>query len=94
MQATLNIRIDETLKERGDRVLREHGVSTSAAVRSFWAHLANTRELPEFLSDDLCQRDGREKKKAALRAFAGIGEGVCSNMMDEEMRAMYRSRYE
>ena len=45
MQATLNIRIDETLKERGDRVLRDNGVSTSTAVRSLWAHMASTRAV-------------------------------------------------
>lgn len=94
MQATLNIRIDETLKRRGDKVLREHGISTSAAVRALWAQMADTRDLPAFLHEELQMQDGRDKKKAALRALAGIGEGACSNMTDEEMRALYGSRYE
>lgn len=94
MQSTLNIRIDQTLKERGDRVLRDHGVSTSTAVRALWAQMASTKELPTFLRDELSRQDGREKKKAALETLAGIGEGNYSRMTDEEMRVMYRSRYE
>lgn len=89
-----HIRIDETLKERGDRVLRDNGVSTSTAVRSLWAHMASTRELPDFLRAEIDRQDGRDRKKAALKAFAGIAEGACSNMTDAEMHAMYRSRYE
>lgn len=94
MQATLNIRIDETLKERGDKVLRDHGISTSAAVRALWTQMANTRDLPAFLHEELRLRDGRDKKKALLRALAGVGEGSCSTMTDDEMREQYRSRYE
>lgn len=94
MQATLNIRIDDALKERGDKVLREHGVSTSAAVRALWEQLAASKELPDFLREKLDAQDGREKRKAALKALAGVGEGACSNMTDEEMRAQYMSRYE
>ncbi|WP_302395787.1 type II toxin-antitoxin system RelB/DinJ family antitoxin [Eggerthella sinensis] len=94
MQATLNIRIDETLKERGDKVLRDHGISTSAAVRALWAQMANTRDLPEFLHDELRMQDGRDKKKALLTALAGVGEGSCSALTDDQMRELYRSRYE
>ncbi|MEA5019406.1 MAG: type II toxin-antitoxin system RelB/DinJ family antitoxin [Gordonibacter sp.] len=94
MQATLNIRIEQTLKERGDKVLRDHGVSTSAAVRALWEQLAASRELPVFLQESLREQDGRAKKKVALRALAGIGEGSCSNLSDGEMHALYGSRYE
>lgn len=93
MQATLNIRIDETLKERGDKVLREHGISTSAAVRALWSQLASTKDLPLFLCDELRESEGRDKKKAALKAFVGIGEGTCSSLTDEEMSEIYRGRY-
>lgn len=94
MQATLNIRIDETLKERGDKVLRAHGLSTSAAVRALWAQMATTKELPPFLHDALQNQDGRARRKAALRALAGVAEGACSSLSDEEMRELYRGRYE
>lgn len=94
MQATLNIRIDQTLKVRGDKVLRAHGVSTSAAVRALWEHLAATKELPDFLHEAHRDEKACEKKKAALKALAGIGEGPYSNLTDEELNAIYLSRYE
>lgn len=94
MQATLNIRIDQTLKERGDKVLRDHGVSTSAAVRALWEQLASSRELPPFLRESLQRSSGRTQKKAALLELAGVGEGLCTNLTDDEMRDLYMSRYE
>ena len=94
MQATLNIRIDQTLKERGDKVLRDHGVSTPAAVRALWEQLASSRELPPFLQESLQKSSGRTQKKAALLELAGVGEGLCSNLTDNEMRDLYMSRYE
>ena len=94
MQTTLNVRMDAALKERGDKVLRECGVSTSEAVRALWSELASTRELPDFLSkasDASAQRAGR---RAALLALAGVGEGACANLTDEEMARMEEARYE
>ena len=46
MASTLNIRIDSTLKERGDKVLRENGISVTEAIRVLWETLAKTHELP------------------------------------------------
>ena len=94
MQATLNIRIDETLKERGDKVLRDHGISTSAAVRALWSRLADTRDLPEVRREELRLQECRDKKKALLKSLAGVGEGACSTLSDDQMRELYRSRYE
>ena len=50
-QATINVRMNAALKERGDGVLREHGLSTSQAIRALWRQLAQTREVPAFLLD-------------------------------------------
>lgn len=94
MQATLNVRMDAALKERGDKVLRESGISTSEAVRALWSELATTRELPDFLSRACAETSLRAGKKAALLALAGVGEGACSNLTDEEMARMYEARYE
>ena len=60
MASTLNIRIDSTLKERGDKVLRENGISVTEAIRVLWETLAKTHELPEFLQ-------GQDPKKEAMR---------------------------
>lgn len=94
MQATLNIRLDGVLKKRGEKVLKDHGISVSAAVRALWEHLAATKELPAFLLESTQEEAQRTKRMMALKAMAGVAEGACSNLTDEEMRAMYEARYE
>lgn len=94
MQATLNIRLDGALKERGEKVLRSHGVSVSAAVRALWEQLAATKELPDFLMAHTQEEEAKRKRVAALKGLAGVAEGSCSNLTDEEMRAIYEARYE
>ena len=94
MQATLNVRMDAALKERGDKVLRESGTSTSDAVRALWAEMAATHELPDFLRKASAADEQAARKKAALLAFGGVGEGTCSNLTDAEMALIERARYE
>lgn len=94
MQATLNIRLDGVLKQRGEKVLKEHGISVSAAVRALWEQLATTKDLPDFLVESTQQNAQRKRRVMALKAMAGVAEGACSNLTDEEMRAMYEARYE
>ena len=36
MEATINVRMSAPLKERGDKVLRDNGISASVAVRALW----------------------------------------------------------
>ena len=93
MESTLNVRIDAPLKERGDRVLREYGVSTSAAVRALWQELASTRKLPAFLQNAVEQDSAKQKKIAALESLVGVAEGSLSALSDEELKAVSMSRY-
>lgn len=68
-QATINVRINGALKERGDSVLRKNGVSTTQAIRGLWEQLAQTRQLPDFLQageDAEAEREKRRRKKALL----------------------------
>lgn len=44
--ANLNIRIDETLKKDVDFILNKLGLSTSEAVRMFFAQIRNCRGIP------------------------------------------------
>ena len=93
MDATLNVRMSAPLKQRGDKVLREHGISASAAVRALWQELASTRKLPAFLEQAV---DGSLEKKAKLLALdelAGIAQGTLSEMSDEELEAVGMARY-
>jgi len=94
MEATLNVRMQASLKERGDKVLREHNVSTSEAVRALWKELAETRELPAFLKRETHNKDERMAKINAVAALSGIAEGSLSSLSDEELAAVGMARYE
>lgn len=94
MDATLNVRLCAVLKERGDKVLRENGVSTSAAVRAFWQELADTRELPGFLQKATRKSAEQARKACALDALDGVAKGALSNLTDEQIKAIGMERYE
>lgn len=94
MDATLNVRMNAPLKERGDKVLRENGISTSAAVRALWQELATTRTLPDFLQGITKEAEAKTSKKRALDGLVGIARGPLSNLTDEELAAIGMARYE
>lgn len=94
MDATLNVRMSASLKERGDKVLRENGIGTSAAVRALWKELATTRTLPGFL--EKLQKDSSEQasKLNALNKLVGVAQGSLTNATDAELEAIGMERYE
>lgn len=92
MQATLNVRMDRPLKERGDRVLREHGISASVAVRALWRELAMTHELPAFLKGEQ-DKEQAAAKVLKLKALAGSARGSLSQASDAELEELGRQRY-
>ena len=94
MDSTLNVRMDASLKARGDKVLRKNGISTSYAVRALWRELANTRELPPFLMEASADYGDRKRKAAALNALVGVAQGRLSDLSDDELRAVGAARYE
>ena len=94
MDATLNVRLNASLKERGDKVLRENGISASAAVRALWREMASTRSLPSFLEDATNEAAAKKAKTQALDQLAGVAQGLLSNMSDEELDAVGMARYE
>lgn len=94
MDATLNVRMNSLVKKRGDKVLRENGVSASAAVRALWKEMASTRELPEFLKEAADDAAARKAKMLALGSLTGVAQGALSNLDDEELAAVGMARYE
>ncbi len=93
-QATINVRMNAALKERGDGVLREHGLSTSEAIRALWRELARTREVPAFLLDTEADRAEaeRRRKRAALeglsRCVASEGAVTDETLADLRFQAL------
>ena len=94
MDATLNVRMSPVLKERGDKVLKEHGISTSEAIRALWQELADTRALPPFLMAATQEDSALKAKKLALESLAGIAEGSLSSLDDRELEQVGMARYE
>ncbi|MBO4351962.1 MAG: type II toxin-antitoxin system RelB/DinJ family antitoxin [Eggerthellaceae bacterium] len=94
MEATLNVRMSAPLKERGDKVLHDNGISASAAVRALWQEMATTRTLPAFMQDLKDDSAAKKAKRLSLEALAGVGEGTLSALSDEELEAIGKSRYE
>lgn len=87
VQATINVRINGALKERGDMVLRKNGMSTTQAIRGLWEQLAKTHELPDFLQVDEAIEADREKqrRKKALLGLAGCASGSRGPETDEAL---------
>ena len=88
-QATINARLNATVKERGDKVLRDNGISTTEAIRGLWSSMARTREVPSFLV--------RECKREVARGLVGLAtEGATLSddaLSDLRFQALL-SRYE
>lgn len=87
--STINVRINTSLKERGDKVLKANGLSTSDAIRFLWSYLARARKLPSFLREalDANARNARKSKRKALDALAGIAPKGTS-LTDDQLNAM------
>lgn len=96
MQSILNVRMDSALKERGDKVLAENGISVSRAVRSLWEELAKSREIPGFIketSDSEMHRKHRMSAFKKLCAFSDNREsGIDFFSMDD--KALQKMQYD
>lgn len=93
MQTVLNVRMDSTLKERGDKVLSENGISVSAAVRALWAELAKTRTVPEFLQRREEGEQHKRERRDALEALSRIGCTVPSEKLTVDDKALRDAMY-
>lgn len=73
--ATINIRIEEDLKEQAQNVLKRNGIGTSEAIRRLFQELANTQELPAFLQEETNEVEKEiQERRSLLRSMVGILE--------------------
>lgn len=73
--ATINIRIEEDLKEQAQNVLKRNGIGTSEAIRRLFQELANTQELPAFLQEETNEVEKEiQERRSLLRGMVGILE--------------------
>ncbi len=69
----LNIRLDKSLKEAGERVLAQYGVSATEAVRGLYRHLQQTKEVPDFCLAPNAQPSPEERRRK-MRHVIGIAK--------------------
>ena len=70
--ATINVRMPETLKRNGGKVLERDQVSPSELVRSVYRYMDKHQEIPaclELSCDD--QRSTQDRRRALLREITG-----------------------
>ena len=95
-QATINARLNATVKERGDKVLRDNGISTTEAIRGLWSSMARTREVPSFLAQE-CKRDEaaeRRRKREVAHGLVGLAAALGDDELSDLRFQATLSRYE
>lgn len=98
-QATINARLNATIKSRGDKVLRENGISATEAIRGLWSAMARTHEVPEFLvqeyrSDELAERRRKREVARGLVGIAGRGSSLGDDDLSDVRFQAMMARYE
>ena len=71
-EATINARLDESLKRGGSAVLERNGVSPTQLIRSLYRYLEQEQRIPECL--DVQTEDARsrtQRKREVARSIAG-----------------------
>jgi DNA-damage-inducible protein J len=73
-EATINVRLAQSLKQSGDSVLRREGVTVTQVVRGVYEYLQQEQRLPGFLGEQgVSQENDRiQKRRRALEGLAGI----------------------
>ena len=86
-QATINARLNATVKERGDKVLRDNGISTTEAIRGLWSSMARTREVPSFLVRE-CKCDETAERRLATEG-ATLSDDALSDLRFQALLSRY-----
>lgn len=89
--ATLNVRMSGDLKEAGDQVLREHGLSVSEAVRDLYEYLQEEQSLPPFLAvkEDRLTEKTRKRRELLPAVIGCVSSDVDLNELRQEKMAKY-----
>ena len=69
--ATLNVRLPESLKAHGSAVLEKEGMSVSDAVRSLYEYMEREQAFPDALRTQPTE-DAFARRRALMRSMVGI----------------------
>ena len=84
----MNIRMPQDLKEAGEEVLHANGISATEAIRSFYALLAKTQEVPTWITHS--ENNEISSKRNLLKQLSGsapLKEGeTLESLLEERLR--------
>lgn len=89
-EATLNARLDTTLKKSGNAVLNREGISFSTAVRKLYSWMDENQAVPDWMKDE--PADKFQKRRDGMRGMLGIVQ-VPDGYDVEDLRAARLSKY-
>jgi len=75
----LNVRIDDSIKKRGDRVFEENGLTPSSVVRAVWQYAADNKDIPDFIR--AYDNEGLLRKREQRRHLAEAGAGMATKSL-------------
>lgn len=89
VNATINVRLSDSLKKRGDDVLKKNEISPTQAVRALWQLMASTKRVPDFIIDSISKPQDAEikRKREALANLKGSTNSF-SGLTDAELDAL------
>lgn len=91
MDAILTVRLDKEIKERGQAILKDKGLTPSSAVQRLFDYIVQKGDLP-FRDDPHLDSEEIEQRLAAFKRFHTLEP---THTSDEEIRAArLEERYE
>lgn len=85
---TINVRLPEDLKLRGNKVLEREGVSTTQAIRRLYERLEKEQKIPDWIAGKTNSQSEVEHRRKKLRELAG-----CATLPKGfDARSAYRAR--
>lgn len=73
-EATLNVRLNRELKQRGDAILSKEGLTPSKAVRSLYSFMEDHQTVPDCLKDHSEELDVYERRRQGIKRLVGVVE--------------------
>ena len=86
-QATLSMRVDETLKKNFDSICDDFGFTSTAAITVFMKTLVRARRIPFEIKASTKEQINKDALAAFLEMRAAAAEAGIQDMSPEEINA-------
>ena len=86
-QATLSMRVDDTLKKNFDRICDDFGFTSTAAITVFMKTVVRERRIPFEIKASTKEQINKDALAAFLEMRAAAAEAGIQDMSPEEINA-------